>query len=468
MKDSKEKEAGRRGLGSIIDSIEGDKVIWIVVLLLIVISVLVIFSSTPLLSDKSRIDIMKEQGKIALGGLALIFILYKFITRIGIYRFFSQFGFMVSLILLVILDAHGKLDIGPLHAACRNGAWRTLELGGLQIHVFEIVKVAMVMYLAWALHGMKQDEEAMKNGQKSPTFGIANRLAGIKGLEFMGRPFAKRMLYIYMPVMVTSALVLVGSNSSGIFVGGILIGTMLLGGVPFKELIAAGAGLLIVIGLCFGIYKISDGEMMKRMATFESRMDATYDTSILEKYKKDSPEFYTALDSIRQPYGAKVAVHEGKFMGKRIGNSTQKYSVVHIYSDYMFSFIVEEVGLAGGIFIMLLYLSLIARCSTIISLCRNEFAKVAIGGLAFLITGQAFLHILVNADILPMTGQTLPLLSDGATAFLTSCLAFGIILSISKMANTKMKQVEEAQLRSSDEIQERISQLEKIDDEPNL
>jgi hypothetical protein len=64
-----------------------------------------------------------------------------------------------------------------------------------------------------------------------------------------------------------------------------------------------------------------------------------------------------------------------------------------------------------------------------------------------------------------MTGQTLPLLSDGATAFLTSCLAFGIILSISKMANTKMKHMEQAQLRSTDEIQERISELEKIDDQ---
>jgi cell division protein FtsW len=93
---------------------------------------------------------------------------------------------------------------------------------------------------------------------------------------------------------------------------------------------------------------------------------------------------------------------------------------------------------------------------------------VAIGGLAFLITGQAFLHILVNAGIIPMTGQTLPLLSDGATAFLTSCLAIGIILSISKMANAKMKQMEEAQLRSTAEIQERISQLEQIDDMTNL
>ena len=468
MKENKEKEAGRWGLGNIISNIEGDKVIWIVALLLIVISVLVIFSSTPLLSDKTRIEIMKEHGKVALGGLALIFFLYKCITRIGVYRFFSQFGFILSLILLVILDAHGKLDIGPLRAARINGAWRTLQLGGLQIHVFEIVKVAMVMYLAWALHGMKQDTEAMEKGEESPAFRIANRLARNKKLGFLGKPFAKRVIYIYAPVLLTTVLVLAGSNSSGIFIGSIFIGILLLGGIPFKEMLAAGAALLVVLGICFGIYKISNGEMMSRMGTLESRIDAVYDTEILEKYKKDSDEFYTALDSIRQPYGAKIAVHEGKLLGKRIGNSTQKYSVVHIYSDYMFSFIIEEGGLIGGIFIMLLYLSLIARCSTIISLCRNEFAKIAIGGLAFLITGQAFLHITVNAGVIPMTGQTLPLLSDGATAFLTSCLAFGIILSISKMANTKMKQVEEAHYSSSDEIQKKISELGKIEDQTHL
>ena len=109
MKDNQEKEVGRWSLGSIINSIEGDKVIWIVALLLIVISVLVIFSSTPLLSDKTRIEIMKEHGKVAIAGVILIFFMYKFITRIGIYRFFSQFGFIVSLILLVILDAHGNV-----------------------------------------------------------------------------------------------------------------------------------------------------------------------------------------------------------------------------------------------------------------------------------------------------------------------------------------------------------------------
>lgn len=465
-KDYREPETEKKGLWRIIDSIEGDKVIWIIVLLLILISVLAIFSSTPLLSQESRIEIMKSHGKVAIAGLALIFVLYKFVTKIGIYRFFSQFGFFVSLGLLILLDGH--CDLGFIKAQYLNGAWRTLSLMGVQIHVFEVVKVAMVMYLAWALHALKQDREALERGEKSPTFWLANSLAEKKGFEFMAKPFAKRSLYIYLPSLLVCGLVMPGSNSSAIFIALILIGTMLIGGIPFKELLAAGAAMMVMAGILFGIYKASDGQQMRRMATLESRMKANYDTEILEKYRKESPEFYHALDSIRQPYGARVAVHEGKLIGKGIGNSTQKYSVTHIYSDYMFSFIIEEYGLLGGIFIIILYLSLLARSSMTIRLCSNEFAKIAIGGLAFLITGQAFLHIMVNSGIIPMTGQTLPLLSDGASAFLTSCLAFGIILSVSRMAKKKTRSVEEAQFKSSDDIQARLSILEQIDDEQQL
>lgn len=465
-KDYREPETEKKGLWRIIDSIEGDKVIWIIVLLLILISVLAIFSSTPLLSQESRIEIMKSHGKVAIAGLALIFVLYKFVTKIGIYRFFSQFGFFVSLVLLILLDGH--CDLGFIKAQYLNGAWRTLSLMGVQIHVFEVVKVAMVMYLAWALHALKQDREALERGEKSPTFWLANSLAEKKGFEFMAKPFAKRSLYIYLPSLLVCGLVMPGSNSSAIFIALILIGTMLIGGIPFKELLAAGVAMMVMGGILFGIYKASDGQLMRRMATFESRMKANYDTEILEKYRKESPEFYHALDSIRQPYGARVAVHEGKLIGKGIGNSTQKYSVTHIYSDYMFSFIIEEYGLLGGIFIIILYLSLLARSSMTIRLCSNEFAKIAIGGLAFLITGQAFLHIMVNSGIIPMTGQTLPLLSDGASAFLTSCLAFGIILSVSRMAKKKTRSVEEAQFKSSDDIQARLSILEQIDDEQQL
>lgn len=460
---NKKTETHGKGLWGIIDSIEGDKVIWIIVLLLILISVLAIFSSTPLLSEESRIEIMKEHGKIAIGGFIMILVLYRFVTKIGIYRVLSQLGFFVTFVLLLILDLH--LDLGFLKAQNINHAWRTLSLFGFQVHVFEIAKVAMVMYIAWALHAHKQDREAMEEGRESKTFTIANRLSAVKGLEFLKNPKAKMAFYVYAPALISCLMIAPGSNSSAIFMAMIMIGTMLIGGVPFRKLFLIGLLIILAALGMAGLHKFTDGKFMPRLETFFNRVGNEYDTEVLEGLKPGTQEFYDALDEIRQPYGAKLAIHEGGLLGKGSGNSTQKYSVTHIYSDFMFSFLVEEYGLFGGIFIILLYISLIARSSMIARLCGNEFAKIAIGGLAFLITGQAFMHMLVNVGLIPMTGQTLPLISDGASAFLSSCLAFGIILSISRMAKKKIQTVEETlRERPKDDIQERISILEQLDE----
>ena len=262
-------------------------------------------------------------------------------------------------------------------------------------------------------------------------------------------------------------MIAAGSNSSAIFTFMILVVVMLMGGVPFKDMLLTGAVVAVMCGAAYGLHKATDGEFMPRIKTLLSRVGADYDTKVLEGLRPGSDEFYNALDKIRQPYGAKVAIHEGQgiIMGKGVGNSTQKYSVTHIYSDYMYSFIIEEYGLLGAIIILILYTSLLARCSMIIRMCENEFAKIAIGGLAFLITGQAYLHMLVNVQIIPMTGQTLPMLSDGAFAFLTFCVAFGIILSISKMARTKMKAIEEVEVPIKDDIQSTLEIIEQIDDD---
>lgn len=453
-------EASRKGLWKLIDRMEGDKVIWIIVLLLMLISVLAIFSSTPLLSDDSRIEIMKNHGLVAIFGLGVIIGLYN-IKKIGIFRFFSQMGFFLTLMLLLILDFH--MNLGFIKAQHINGAWRTLSLLGFQIHVFEVAKVAMVMYLAWALHAHKQDLKAMKAGEESPTFGLANWLSTSKHLAFLKKPFWKRCFYIYGPALLTCALIAPGSNSSALFMAIILFGVIFIGGAPWEELLLAVAVMLVMAGSLYGIHKASDGKFMPRIETFISRVNSNYNTSVLEGLKPGTREFYAALDDIRQPYGAKLAIHEGGLFGKGSGNSTQKYSVTHIYSDYMFSFLIEEYGLFGGLLIIILYISLIARSTMISRLCGNEFARIAVGGLAFLITGQAFMHMLVNTWRLS-TGQTLPLLSDGASAFLVSCVAFGTILAISRMAKKKTQTLEETVKYQSDDIQARMEILEQIDD----
>ncbi len=460
----KNQEAPKKGLWRIIDSIEGDKVIWIITLLLIVISILAVFSSTSMIkSDESRIEIMKDHCRFAAIGLGIIFVMYKWIRWIGVYRVLSQLGFFVSLVLLAILDSGA--DLGFIKSETINGATRTLGCYGIQIHVFEIVKVAMVMYLAWALHSYKQDCQTMEEGKKSNYFLLANWLGSKKYFEFMKHPFAKRMFYIYIPSLITIVLVAFGSNSSAIFIGIVLLGTMMIGGLSFKELAMLLFALFIVGAIFLAVYKSSDGETEKgRVDTAISRLTTDYRPERLAEVEEGSKEFYKILDTIRQPNGAKVAIKEGKIFGKFSGNSTQKYVVSHIYSDYMFSFLVEEYGFLGGIVIILLYISLIARSSIIARLCGNEFAKIAVGGLAFLITGQAFMHMMVNVGLGPTTGQTLPLISHGASAFLSFCIAFGVILSISRMARKKIQSIEST-VKATDDIGEKINIIAQTDDE---
>lgn len=438
-------------------NLEGDKVILIIILLLILISFLAIFSSTPLLpAQESRLATMKEHGLIAIFGIGLMTLLYHF--KISWIKYLSQTGFLVSLGFLAILLC--KKDIGFIHVETINEATRNLSVFGMQIHVFEIVKVAMVMYIAWAMNAIKEDKEARKLKRKPETLVWANSLATkYPKLKFLKKTFWKRMMYVYAPSLLIVAMLFIGSGSSSILTALVLIALMIIGGMPMKELAIAGTAAAATLGLMIGISFASDGKYCKRAMTFVNRLTTDYDMNDLEGLSGN--EYYELLDDIRQPESAKVAVHEGKILGKGIGNSTQKYKVDNIYGDYMYSFIIEEYGLIGGIFILILYVSLLARSSIIARMCENEFEKYAIGGLAVLISGQAFLHILVNVDIGPMTGQTLPLISHGATAFLVFCIAFGIILSISRLAKKKIENVELLTEQSRNDIEANIEAAEK-------
>lgn len=440
----------KKGFWGFIDNIEGDKVVWMIVFLLIMISILAIFSSTSLLrqGDKDRMDFISEHLVVVGIGLGLIFGLYN-IKKIGLFRVLSQLGFGLSAVLLSLLALHVRIP-GVIEAERINGAWRTLNIAGFQMHVFEVVKVAMVLYLAWAIHGYKE-----------------------KRLKYGNTDLQKRLIYMYAPILIVCVLTLMGSGSSAVFIGAILIATLLIGGMPFKEIALAGVAGIAALLLIVGVYNATGGTVFKkfeRIATMNSRLGANYDAAVrLKDVPERSREFYRILGEIKQPYSAKIAVHEGKILGKNSGNSTQKYVVSNIYGDYMFSFLVEEYGLIGGIIVIFLYVSLLARGSTIARLCNNEYAKIAVGGLSVLITGQAFMHMFVNVDIGPMTGQTLPLISHGSFAFLVFCIAFGVILSISRMARKRIKAEEEAALpiydSGIDDIQASLGIVEQIDND---
>ena len=181
-------------------NLKGDKVILIIIILLILISFLAIFSSTPLLpAQSSRLATMKDHGLIVFFGIAVMFVLYHF--EIKWIRTLSQLGFIISLGSLSLLLK--EIDWGFIKTEEINGAIRNFKLMGLQIHVFEVVKVSMVLYLSWAVSAVNEDMKARKERRRSRTLTIANWLADrYTFLSFLRLTKWKRIIYVYLPAII--------------------------------------------------------------------------------------------------------------------------------------------------------------------------------------------------------------------------------------------------------------------------
>lgn len=440
-------ETKKKSIWTLADRLEGDKVVWIIVMMLILISIVCIFSSTSRLLEggQSRLDIVGRQMKIVAAGVVVILGCFS-IKNIEWFRKFSKWGFAVSAIMLVFLDLHDVIGaIGPVKPIKINDAWRIIQVGSIQIHIFEVIKVLMVLYLAWAMDALKKKE-----------------LKGPKSV------LGQKWLYIYGPFLFIFLFTIPGSNTAALFIGAIMFITILLGGGNFKDMALLLLTGVLLLGACYGIYdmtKDTPNPKMMRIGTGISRIfdDHDWEGQYLDP-ESSREQRQDAIDKIRQPYGARIAIKEGGLLGKGPGQSTQRYMVPDMAEDYMFSFIIEEYGLLGGILVVFLYVSLLARGSIIVRNCDELYAKLVVAGLSLLITGQAFLHMFVNVDIGPMTGQTLPMISHGNSAFLCFSLAFGIMLSFSRMAGLKI-QKEEQEAKPLMELDEDVKDtLDELDE----
>ena len=451
------------GFDNLIDWLEGDRIIWIIVFAIIMFSIVGMASSTSLLAklnSASRFDYAIQQVYISFGGLVLIWLICKF-GRVGILKFLSRLGFIGSALLLILLDSHfqGIPFLTPVETQPGSGTWRTIIMFGVPVMVYEVVKVAMVMYLAWALQTLKQKETQ-----------LADKLAAFGWLRFLSTDEGKVMFYVGAPMVIVFLLELAGSNSSAIFLGLVMGFTVIVGKMKFKyifHLILAG---VIALGLVFGMQKITGWKFLTRVTTAISRVSDFHGDPVkeLHKHEPGTLAFQRILDSSKQVTSAKVAVSTGGLLGKGPGKSTQRYIVSVMYEDYMFSFIIEEYGLLGGMLILMLYGTLLARGSIIVRNCDTVFARCTVAGLVALISCQALLHILVNVDLIPMTGQNLPMISHGNSSFLCFCIAFGVILSISRMAKKKIaretaNEMKNAPFGTGDETSDSLNDLDDLE-----
>ena len=455
---STQAEKKKTGFWNMMDGLQGDKVIWIIVFFLIMYSILAISSSTSLLAlqqKSSRISIAMEQVIMSVVGLGIIGFLYRF-GNVGLFRLLSKYGFVTSFFLLAFLASHFQ-GIPIFKPVQINKAWRCISIFGFQLHVFEFVKVLMIMYVAWAM-------DAIKTGRTA----LADELSKINHLRWLKTDAGKKCFYVIGPILMTTMMIALGSNSSAMFIGLVMIATALIGGLDLKYIAILCIAACVGGGAIYGTYKLSGGKIFERLGLVVDRL-ALASNDPLKRLHQEEPgtlEFQKILDETRQPVSAKVAVSEGGFFGKGPGKSTQRYIVSVMYEDYMFSFIVEEYGIIGALLVIMLYGSLLARGSIIVRNCENHYAKTLVAGMVVLVSGQALMHMFINVDLGPLTGQTLPMISHGNSSFLAFSIVFGIILCISKMAKKKIEQ-ETAKaapiIVKQDEVKDTLNDLDALE-----
>lgn len=230
------------------------------------------------------------------------------------------------------------------------------------------------------------------------------------------KDFKSAFVPLMIPVLLVVFLILPANFSTA----GMLFATSLvllfIGRVNMKYIFGLiGLGTVVLIIFIFILSQLPE-QNQGRLVTWKNR---------IENYVNGTGDNY-------QTEQAKIAIASGGIFGKAPGNSTQRNFLPHPYSDFIFAIIIEEYGLLGGAFIVLLYMILLFRAVVIVTKIPQTFGAFLTIGVAFSLVFQAMINMGVAVDILPVTGQPLPLVSMGGTSIWFTSLSLGIILSVSK------------------------------------
>lgn len=393
--------------------LKGDRVIWAVIFILSIYSVLAVYSSTGTLAYRfqhgNTAYYILKHGSFLMVGLLIIFV-----THLIPYKYYSRLSQLLLLLSVPLLG------ITLLFGANLNSAsrWLTLPGIGLTFQTSDLAKLALIMYIARML-SLKQD---------------------------VIKDFKKAFLPIVIPVVVICMLILPANFSTAALLFTTSVVLMFLGRISFKHLfLLFGAGIIFVAVFIALVLTFGDSNNKKnnRIATWKHRIE-----SYTGKGEEDGEEDVGSY----QVDQSKIAIVTGGILGKGPGHSTQRNFLPHPYSDFIYAIIIEEYGLIGGIIILLLYLFILYRAGVIARSCDRTFPAFLALGLSFNLVFQAIINTAVTVGLLPVTGQTLPLVSMGGSSMLFTSTSLGIILSISRSAmKVNPKHEEEKQVGTEDQ-----------------
>ena len=368
-----------------INRLKGDRKIWMVIFFLSFISILIVYSSTGALAFRrsngnTTYYIIRQVIVQLLGFLVILLMIKNFSVK--------HYNKRANLALLL---AMGCIVVGILIG---RGSGRTIPLGFFSFQPAELAKVAIIMWVARLLSTMKENDESKRN--------VFFKIAG--GLAIM------------------AVLLLKVNFSSAVLICSTAFIMMFVAQVPLRYLLGS---VLIVLVLALSLFLVRN-----------TLPDIFYKGTRLETVFNRVDRYVSGKDpkqeeGITQDEFAKIAIYNGGFFGVGAGKGDISNRMSAAYNDFVFAIIVEEYGLFGAAFIVILYLILLTRGLMIIKACKRTFPLYLATGAVTLILLQALVNMGVSSGAIPVTGQPLPWISWGGTSQIFTAIVFGFLLSIS-------------------------------------
>ena len=399
------------------DIFKGDKVIWIIFLFLCLISIVEVFSAASTLTYKSgdHWGPITQHSVILMVGAFIVVLVHNIPCKY--FRVLPFFLLPISCILLLAVMVMGNYV---------NGAARWMTFFGIQFQPSELAKMAVIIVTAFILSRFQEEESA----------------------------HPKAFKYIMLITGLVFILIAPENGSTAALLFGVVFLMMMIGRVPWKQLGMLVGGVMLFLTLFVSIIMVTpaskyrDLPMMHRVETWQNRIKGFFED------KEAVPAAKYDIDKDAQIAHANIAIATSHVVGKMPGNSVQRDFLSQAFSDFIFAIIIEELGLIGGAFIVMLYLWLLIRAGKIARRSDKQFPAFLVMGISLLLVSQAMLNMIVAVGLFPVTGQPLPLISKGGTSTLINCAYIGMILSVSRYVAEKEEQrMKEEELMNEEKLQ---------------
>lgn len=371
---------------SIFKNIQGDSVIWAIIGVLAIFSFLPVYSASSnlayLYGDGNTFKFLAKHFAHLILGFGILYGVHK--VPYHYFRGLSMIALPIVVLLLLITMAQGT-TIGGANAS----RWIRVPLVGVTFQTSTLAAVVLMTYVARYLST------------------IESKLVSFK----------ETLLPLWLPVFLILGLILPANFSTAAIIFAMVVLLVFIGGYPLRYLAIILTTGLLLLSLFVMSAKAFPDVFPNRVDTWISRV-----VSFVDKTDKDADY---------QIIKAKTAIASGGITGLGPGKSVQKNFLPQSSSDFIYAIIVEEFGLLGALVVMVVYLLLLFRLVVVAHKSSAMFSKLLVIGVGLPVVFQALVNMAVAVELFPVTGQTLPLISSGGTSIWMTCLALGMVLSVS-------------------------------------